>query len=97
MHTHQPHFAEVVSTSSNGRTASSTSRPVDAHPSLPDYSQEDLTTNAAVKSWEFGYDLGDTTLEPEVQVPTDDGIPKPKRKVYDNSVRGLRRQQSPSN
>jgi hypothetical protein len=93
MHIHQPHFAEVVSVSANRRSATTRAHPVDTQPGLPDYVQEDFTTNAAVENWEFSYDLGDTTLLGEVQTPANDGIElKSKKKVYENSVRldGLR-------
>jgi hypothetical protein len=74
--------------SANGRTASASSHVVDTLPSMPEYMQEDLATNAAVENWDFSYDLGDTTLLAEVQPSQDDGIQlKSKRKVYENSVR----------
>ncbi|KAJ6556071.1 hypothetical protein B0H19DRAFT_1262187 [Mycena capillaripes] len=86
MHVHQPHVAGVVSVSANGRTASSSAHIVDTEPRLPDYIQEDVSTNAAIKSWEFSYDLGDTSLMAEVQPPDEDGILlTSKRKVYENS------------
>lgn len=89
MHTHHPHFAEVVLVSANGRTATSNARTITTAPSLPTYAQEDVMTNAAVESWEFGYDLGDTSCLAEIQVPTTDGIQfkSSKQKVYENSVR----------
>ncbi|KAF8122730.1 hypothetical protein K438DRAFT_2004166 [Mycena galopus ATCC 62051] len=86
MHIHQPYVAEVVSVSANGRTATSHVHAVDIQPSLPGYSQEDIVTNGAVESWEFSYDLGDTSLLAEVQAPNTDGIVlTAKRKVYKNS------------
>jgi hypothetical protein len=89
MHIHEPHFGEVVSVSSTGRSVSTSSHAVHLHPSVPSYIQEDIQTNAAVESWEFGYDLGDTTLIGEVQDPLVDGIVfTTKRKVFENSVRG---------
>jgi hypothetical protein len=87
MHTHQPHFAQVVSTASNGRNVLAASHLVDTDPAIPEYAQEDLTTSAAIESWDFSYDLGDTTLQPEVQAPENDGIRFTRRKVYENSVR----------
>lgn len=87
MHVHQPHVAELVSVSANGRTALTRTHVVDTQPSVPSYVQEDMATNAAVESWEFSYDLGDATLVGEVQAPDDDGILlTSKRKVYENSV-----------
>jgi hypothetical protein len=54
---------------------------------VPSYVQEDLDTNAAVESWDFSYDLGDTTLLGEVQVPETDGIVLAKKKrIYENLV-----------
>ncbi|KAJ7808113.1 hypothetical protein B0H14DRAFT_2609131 [Mycena olivaceomarginata] len=86
MHIHEPHFGEVVSVSSTGRSVSTSSHAVHLHPSVPSYVQEDIQTNAAVESWEFGYDLGDTTLIGEVQDPLVDGIVfTTKRKVFENS------------
>ncbi|KAJ6528208.1 hypothetical protein B0H19DRAFT_1275002 [Mycena capillaripes] len=86
MHTHNHHIAEVVSISANGRTATSTVHVVETGSSMPDYIQEDLATNAAVEHWDFSYDLGDTSLQPEVQPPETDGISMTsKKKVYDNS------------
>jgi hypothetical protein len=39
---------------------------------------------------DFGYMMGDTSLEPEEQVPDDDGISvRVKAKRYQNSVRRL--------
>jgi hypothetical protein len=88
MHVHQPHFAEVVSVSANGRFATTRAHPVDTEPGVADYVQEDFATNAAVENWEFSYDLGDTTLLGEVQAPANNGIVlKSKKKVYVNSVR----------
>jgi hypothetical protein len=88
MHIHQPHFATVVSVSSSGRAATTQTHSVRTQPNLPAYVQEDMTTNAAVESWEFSYDLGDTALVGEVQAPEADGILlMSKKKVYENSVR----------
>jgi hypothetical protein len=54
---------------------------------IPSYIQEDLNTNAAVESWDFSYDLGDTTLLGEVQVPETDRIVLAKKnRIYENSV-----------
>jgi hypothetical protein len=51
------------------------------------YGQEDAATNAAVESWNFSYDLGDTSLMGEIQGPETDGIVLASRKkVYENSV-----------
>ncbi|KAJ7300618.1 hypothetical protein DFH08DRAFT_979518 [Mycena albidolilacea] len=51
-----------------------------------EYVQEDSFTNAAVESWEFSYDLGDTALIREVQPADDDGIRlTAKKTVYENS------------
>jgi hypothetical protein len=88
MHTHQPHFAQVVSMSANGRSATAHAHPLNVMPRAPDYAQEDVFTNAAVESWEHGYDLGDPSLVAEVQEDENDGILlTSKRKVYENSVR----------
>ncbi|KAJ7772152.1 hypothetical protein B0H14DRAFT_2539080 [Mycena olivaceomarginata] len=84
MHIHQPHLGEVISMSANGRSATTESHVVDTHASIPSYVQEDVATNAAVESWDFGYDLGDPSLVGEVQEPETDGIML-KRKVYQNS------------
>jgi hypothetical protein len=55
-------------------------------PSSSEYAQEDLVTNA-VESWDFSYELGDTSLMGEVQPPDNDGILLiSKKKVYKNSV-----------
>ncbi|KAJ7687895.1 hypothetical protein B0H14DRAFT_3533728 [Mycena olivaceomarginata] len=86
MHTHQPHFAQVVSMSANGRSATAHAHPLNVMPRAPDYAQEDVFTNAAVESWEHGYDLGDPSLVAEVQEDENDGIlSTSKRKVYENS------------
>jgi hypothetical protein len=86
MHIHQPHLGEVVSVSANGRSAMAHPHVIITEPSVPAY-QEDVTTNAAVESLDFSYDLGDTTLLAEVQEPETDGIVlMSKRKVYANSV-----------
>jgi hypothetical protein len=87
MHIHQPHFAQVVSISANSRSASARGHVVHTERALPAYIEEDFTTNAAVDSEDFSYDLGDTTLIPEFQDPPADGIILQKRKVYENSVR----------
>ncbi|KAF7343966.1 CxC2 domain-containing protein [Mycena venus] len=86
MHIHQPHFAQVVSVSANGRSATSHTHPLNVTHKAPDYVHEDILTNAAVESWDHGYDLGDPALVAEVQEDVDDGILlKSKRKVYENS------------
>lgn len=88
MHIHQPHVAQVVSVSANGRAAIAPTHAVHTQPSLPDYAQEDMDTNAAVESWDFSYELGDTSLVGEVQPLDNDGIRlTSKKKVYENSVR----------
>jgi hypothetical protein len=89
MHIHQPHFGQVVSVSANGRSAIAHAHVVNtqSRAAIPSYVQEDLATNAAVESWDFSYDLGDTTLLGEVQAPETDGIVlAKKKKVYENSV-----------
>jgi hypothetical protein len=87
MHVHRPHFAEVVSISANSRSATARAHIVDTEASIPDYVQEDAATNAAIKNWEFSYDLGDTTLVREVQASADNGIVlRSKKRVYENSV-----------
>jgi hypothetical protein len=87
MHIHQPHVAQVVSVSANGRAANAPTHAVNIQSSLPEYVQEDMDTNAAVESWQFSYDLGDTTLVGEIQPPDSDGILlTSKKKVYENSV-----------
>jgi hypothetical protein len=63
-----------------------TSHIVVTDPAVPEYAQEDLTMSAAVESWDFSYDLGNTTLQPEVQVPENNGIWFTRRKVYEDSV-----------
>ncbi|KAJ7049321.1 hypothetical protein C8F01DRAFT_1093508 [Mycena amicta] len=88
MHIHQPHLGQVVSTSTNGRTATAHTHVVNtqSRATIPSYIQEDVETNAAVEHWDFSYDLGDTTLLSKVQVPETDGILLAnKRKVYENS------------
>ncbi|KAF7357237.1 CxC2 domain-containing protein [Mycena sanguinolenta] len=86
MHTHQPHFAQVISVSSNGRSASARAHSLTVQSRAPDYAYEDILTNAAVESWDNGYDLGDHGLVSEVQEHRDDGIIlKRKKKVYENS------------
>jgi hypothetical protein len=87
MHVHQPHFGQVVSISGNGRSVSAPGHIVHTERALPAYIEEDFTTNAAVDSEDFSYDLGDITLVPEVQDLPADGIILQKRKVYENSVR----------
>jgi hypothetical protein len=88
MHVHQPHIGEVISVSANGRSASTHAHVVHSQPAVPEYIQEDSFMNAAVESWEFSYDLGDTALVGEVQPADDDGIRlTAKKRVYENSVR----------
>ncbi|KAJ6475387.1 hypothetical protein C8R45DRAFT_1102680 [Mycena sanguinolenta] len=86
----RPHSAQVVSIAPNGRSASAHAHPLDSvsyfASSAPEYSYEDLVTNAALETWDHGHDLGDPGLVPEVQEEIDDGIIlKSKRKVYENS------------
>ena len=70
----------------NGRSAMARPHVIVTEPNIPAY-QEDVTTNAAVESLDFSYDLGDAALLPEVQEPETDGIVlTSKRKVYENSV-----------
>ncbi|KAF7356785.1 hypothetical protein MVEN_01013800 [Mycena venus] len=86
MHTHQPHFAQVVSVSANGRSTTAHAHPLDILPRALDYVHKDVFANTAVESWDHGYDLGDPALVAEVQDDEDDGILlKSKRKVYKNS------------
>jgi hypothetical protein len=66
MHIHQPHFAQVVSVSANGRNASAPAHVIPTEPTLSAYNQEDIVTNAAVENWDFSYDLGDTALVGEI-------------------------------
>jgi hypothetical protein len=74
--------------SANSRTAIVPTHAVHTQPSSSEYAQEDLVTNAAVESWDFSYELGDTSLMGEVQPPENDGILlTSKKKVYKNSVR----------
>jgi hypothetical protein len=88
MHTHQPHFAQVVSVSANGRSVTAPAHTLETTPNVPSYFEEDFQTNAAVESVDFSYDLGDTALVGEVQELGSDGIIlKSRRKVYQNSVR----------
>ncbi|KAF8182181.1 hypothetical protein K438DRAFT_1975719 [Mycena galopus ATCC 62051] len=84
MHIHQPHIGEVVSVSANGCTAATHTHVVSSEPSVPEYFQEDVITNAALEDFDFSYDLGDTALLGETQEPETDGI-QMKRKVYQNS------------
>ncbi|KAK6974649.1 CxC2 domain-containing protein, partial [Favolaschia claudopus] len=80
------YFAQVISTSANGRSVSAISRTVHVDAPQLEFSQEDLLTNAAVESLDFSYDLGDSTLVGEVQESQPDGILlTAKRKVYENS------------
>jgi hypothetical protein len=88
MHVHHPHIGEVISVSANGRTATAHAHVVHSQPAVPEYIQEDSFTNAAVQSWEFSYDLGDTALVGEIQPADVDGIRlTAKKRVYENSVR----------
>ncbi|KAJ7677667.1 hypothetical protein B0H14DRAFT_3683366 [Mycena olivaceomarginata] len=86
MHVHHPHIGEVISVSANGRTATTHTHVVHSQPAVPEYIQEDSFTNAAVESWEFSYDLGDTALVGEIQPADADGIRlTAKKRVYKNS------------
>jgi hypothetical protein len=80
------HTAEVVSTSTDGRRATTVSASVDANPALPDYYQDDPATNAAVENPDFSYDLGDTSWIPGAFEPEPDGITLIRSKRYENSV-----------
>ncbi|KAJ7875001.1 hypothetical protein B0H14DRAFT_2569031 [Mycena olivaceomarginata] len=87
MHVHHPHIGEVISVSANGRTATTHAHVVHSQPAVPEYIQEDSFTNAAVASWEFSYNLGDTALVGEIQPADKDGIRlTAKKRVYENSV-----------
>ncbi|KAK7017231.1 CxC2 domain-containing protein [Favolaschia claudopus] len=88
MHIHNPHIGQVVSVSANGRNVSAPSHEVipDASLASSAYGEEDPQTNAAVESFDFSYDLGDTSLLAEIQGDESDGIVlTAKRKVYQNS------------
>ncbi|KAJ7900557.1 hypothetical protein B0H14DRAFT_3752784 [Mycena olivaceomarginata] len=74
MHVYQPHFAQVVSVSANGRSVTAPAHTLQMHPNVPSYFEEDFQTNAAVESINFSYDLGDTALVGEVQELGSDGI-----------------------
>ncbi|KAF7361099.1 CxC2 domain-containing protein [Mycena sanguinolenta] len=87
MHIHDPHVTSLVSVSANGRHTTETTRIVSSVLSgVPAYIQEDVNTSAVVESWDFSYDLGDTSLLGEVQETAAMGVVlKSKRKVYENS------------
>ncbi|KAF8209775.1 hypothetical protein K438DRAFT_1960010 [Mycena galopus ATCC 62051] len=84
MHVHAAHIGQVIEMSANGRRANTSAHIVSTLPSVSAFTQEDIETNAAVESLDFSYDLGDPSLQGEVQEPETDGI-KLKRKVYENS------------
>jgi hypothetical protein len=84
MYVHQPHVATVFSVSANGRRVTERSHNITLM--APPYAQEDMITNSAIEAWDFGYDLGDTSLRAEIQEPAASGVIL-KRKVYENSVR----------
>ncbi|KAJ7747609.1 hypothetical protein B0H14DRAFT_2636749 [Mycena olivaceomarginata] len=80
LHVHQPHFAQVVSFSANGRSVTAPAHTLQMHPNRIS------RPNAAVESVDFSYDLDDTALVGEVQELGSDGIIlKSRRKVYQNS------------
>ncbi|KAF8174535.1 hypothetical protein K438DRAFT_1908885 [Mycena galopus ATCC 62051] len=84
MYVHQPHVATLFSVSDNGRRVMERSHAFSTFPIAPPYAQEDIITSAAIENWDFSYDLGDTSLHPEVQEPAASGVVL-KRKVYENS------------
>jgi len=87
--THQPHLSSVVNTSQDGRRATERSSAIDMH-AAPEYYQDDSVTNAAVESWDSGYDLGDNSLAPDSTIADPTGInvkTKKKKKKNENSVR----------
>ncbi|KAJ7842077.1 hypothetical protein B0H13DRAFT_2239393 [Mycena leptocephala] len=88
MYNHQPDRAGVVRISADRRCAIENSAPVEhIFPATPAYFEEDTATNAALDAPDFGYTMGDDTLDQEEQGPELDGIfvrLKPKR--YQNST-----------
>ncbi|KAJ7767527.1 hypothetical protein DFH07DRAFT_769622 [Mycena maculata] len=85
MHVHQPHVAQVVATSADGRRVVTNTTAVNTTPPVPDYYQEDPATNAALDNMDFGYGMGDDSVHPEVQDEPVDGISFQKPKRYENS------------
>ncbi|KAJ7837780.1 hypothetical protein B0H14DRAFT_3701757 [Mycena olivaceomarginata] len=54
---------------------------------MPAHFEEDFATNAGLDAADFGYTMGDTSLEAEEQAPEDDGISvRVKAKRYQNST-----------
>ncbi|KAJ7883495.1 hypothetical protein B0H14DRAFT_3432950 [Mycena olivaceomarginata] len=83
MYVHQPHVAMVFSVSANSRRVTERSHNITL--TAPPYAQEDMITNLVIEAWDFGYDLGDTSLRVEIQEPAASGVVL-KRKVYENSL-----------
>jgi hypothetical protein len=84
MYVHQLHVATVFSVSANGRRVTERSHNITLM--APPYAQEDMVMNLVIEAWDFGYNLGDTSLHAEIQEPAASGVVL-KRKVYENSVR----------
>jgi hypothetical protein len=88
LYEHRLDTASVVRVSNDGRRAWEEVVAVDcAVESVPSYFQEDPSTNAALEAMDFGYVMGDTSLEPEEQALDNDGISvHVKAKCYQDSV-----------
>ncbi|KAJ6517558.1 hypothetical protein DFH09DRAFT_1332356 [Mycena vulgaris] len=88
MFIHQPHTSEVfLGSSRDGRRPNTIEEVVDTAPQIPDYWQDDSTTNAAVEGDDFNYHIGDNTLFPEFPDPSSAGgiTMTAKKKRYENS------------
>ncbi|KAJ6508192.1 hypothetical protein C8R45DRAFT_1089391 [Mycena sanguinolenta] len=77
MHIHNTHFVEIVSVDPTCRRVAM---------NIGGGVHADIATNAAVESFDFSYDLGDTGLIGEVKEPQQDRIVLlTKQRVYQNS------------
>jgi hypothetical protein len=89
LYNHRADVASVVRVSSDRRRVLEEVVPVENFPqTTPAHFEEDFATNAGLDAADFGYTMGDTSLEAEEQAPEDDGISvRVKAKRYQNSVR----------
>ncbi|KAJ7711358.1 hypothetical protein B0H16DRAFT_1745238 [Mycena metata] len=69
MYTHEPHTAEVLSISADGRRTTSTPAIVYTQAETPSYHQDDIATNAALEAFDFSYLMGNDSLPVEEQLP----------------------------
>jgi hypothetical protein len=77
--------------SNDGRQATTQHGIIDPPRAVPDYYEDDPTTNAAVEDADFSYTLNDESLPPEEEEPAVDGIAyKEKKKRNENSVSSFR-------